>query len=307
MLLGNSNSNINTNTNTNSNSNSNPNLNSNTNQNLNSNVNSQGRTKKRITKHYSNENENKKDDENSDSQCKSNHNHNNQNNQNNNSNNNNNNKNHSHPDNNDLASNTCFSSEQEKNYKNKVGKLRNSIDKITNVFKKSFSPPETTQTKGRFADLRDRTIWTMIMLLSFLGLIYLGNFYCALLVFFIIMSIYSELINIETYVERNKETKFYIFIAWYLYFICTYFFYLRQIQEKLVYLNAIKVFIGLIKYHNLIIFFAYFLGFFIFIFSLTRGYYKYQFRSFAYIHIVLLIFSISSSLIISNIFNGLIW
>jgi len=145
------------------------------------------------------------------------------------------------------------------------------------------------------------------MLLSFMGLIYLGNFYCALLVFFIIMAIFSELINIETYVERNKETKFYIFLAWYLYVTCTYFFYLRQIQEKLVYLKSVKVFMGLIKYHNLIGFFAYFLGFFIFIFSLTRGYYKYQFRSFAYIHIILLIFSISSSLIISNIFNGLIW
>jgi phosphatidate cytidylyltransferase len=48
-------------------------------------------------------------------------------------------------------------------------------------------------------------------------------------------------------------------------------------------------------------------GFFIFIKSLTKGYYTYQFRSYAWIHIILFIFGFTSSLIIANIFNGLIW
>jgi len=71
----------------------------------------------------------------------------------------------------EIASNTCFSSEQETKYKTKVTKLANSIKKIGSVFKKSFLPPETTVTKSRFADLRDRTLWTIIMLLGFIGLI----------------------------------------------------------------------------------------------------------------------------------------
>lgn len=207
----------------------------------------------------------------------------------------------------EIASNTCFSSEQETKYKNKVTKIANSIKKIGSAFKKSFLPPEETVTKSRFADLRDRTIWTIIMLLGFMGLIYLGNFYCAVLVLLIIMAIYSELINIETYIERNKETKYYYFLAWYFFFFCVYYFYIRQLQDKLLYLRAFKVISDMVKYHNLIAFFLYIIGFIMFIFSLTKGYYKYQFRSFAWIHILLLIFAISSSMIISNIFNGLIW
>ena len=207
----------------------------------------------------------------------------------------------------EIASNTCFSSEQEEKYKNKVSKLANSIKKIGTVFKKSFLPPETSITKSRFADLRDRAVWTIIMLLGFIGLIYLGNFYCALLVLCVIMAIYSELINIETYIERNKEIKFYYFLAWYFFFVCVYFFYIRQLQDKLIYLTSYKTISYILKYHSLISFFMYIIGFIIFLFSLTKGYYKYQFRSFAWIHILLLIFAISSSMITTNIFNGLIW
>lgn len=207
----------------------------------------------------------------------------------------------------EIASNTCFSSEQELKYKTKESKIANSIKEIGTAFKKSFLPPETTVTKSRFADLRDRGIWSIIMILGFVGLINLGNFYCAFLVLLIIMAIYSELINIETYIERNKETKNYYFLAWYFLFLCIYFFYVRQLQDKLFYLRSIKILADIFKYHNLICFFLYILGFIIFIFSLTKGYYKYQFRSFAWIHILLLIFAISSSMIISNVFNGLIW
>ena len=51
----------------------------------------------------------------------------------------------------------------------------------------------------------------------------------------------------------------------------------------------------------------YIFGFFIFIRTLTKGYYRYQFRQFSYIHIIVLIFGVSSSLIVSNIFNGIFW
>ena len=48
-------------------------------------------------------------------------------------------------------------------------------------------------------------------------------------------------------------------------------------------------------------------GFIYFLQSLTKGYYRYQFRQFAYIHIIFMIFGYFSSMIISNIFNGMIW
>jgi phosphatidate cytidylyltransferase len=51
----------------------------------------------------------------------------------------------------------------------------------------------------------------------------------------------------------------------------------------------------------------YCLGFIFFLQSLKKGYYRYQFRQFAYIHIIFMIFGYFSSMIISNIYNGMIW
>ncbi len=61
------------------------------------------------------------------------------------------------------------------------------------------------------------------------------------------------------------------------------------------------------NYHSMISFLLYIVGVFIFLNSLQKGKYNYQFRVFAFNHIVLIIFGVQSSLIISNIFNGLVW
>lgn len=63
----------------------------------------------------------------------------------------------------------------------------------------------------------------------------------------------------------------------------------------------------MLKYHNLICFMGYIFGFLYFIKRLKKGYMRYQFNSFAWIHILLFIFAMSSALIVTNVFNGLAW
>jgi phosphatidate cytidylyltransferase len=82
---------------------------------------------------------------------------------------------------------------------------------------------------------------------------------------------------------------------------------MKILSDKIAYLNIYSPINFMIRYHNLICFMLYIFGFFLFIRSLTKGYYKYQFRSFAWIHIILFLFGFSSSLITANIFNGLVW
>ena len=203
----------------------------------------------------------------------------------------------------EIASNTCFSTEQEEIFKKK-----SKFERAANLIKKSFFPPESTQNvTSKFSDLKDRTIWTIVMLIAFLGFISLGNFYCAVLVIVVIMLIYSELLDISRYKDRNQEVKNYYFLSWYFFFTCVYYFYIKVLLDKLNYLNKYQIFNYLFKYHNLISFALYILGFLIFIRSLTKGCYRYQFRSFAWIHLLLIIFGMTSSLIVSNVFNGLIW
>ena len=67
---------------------------------------------------------------------------------------------------------------------------------------------------SKFSDLKDRAIWTMFMLFGFVGFISAGNFYCAILVFVIMMAIFNELIDLSKYREINQEIKYYYFLNW---------------------------------------------------------------------------------------------
>ena len=119
----------------------------------------------------------------------------------------------------EIASGTCFSSEQEKKYRTQQkSKIAQQIGKLKNALTRSLQPPTTADqniTNNKFSDLKQRGLWTIYMLLGFGVFIILGNFFCASLVLFIIMAIYGELIDLSNYKERNNEVKNYYFISWY--------------------------------------------------------------------------------------------
>jgi hypothetical protein len=212
----------------------------------------------------------------------------------------------------EYASGTCFSSEQETKFKSKPNIISRTINKVTTGFPKILMPPQIAQQEeqikiNKWADLVQRTKWTLYMLIGFMGVISLGNFYCGILVLLVIMAIYKELLDLSRYKDRNNEVKNYYLVSWYFFFLCIYYFYVKLMMDKVIYLNKFKPLNYILKYHNLVSFMLYMIGFFLFINSLAKGYYKYQFRTFAWIHIILFIFGISSSLITANIFNGLVW
>ena len=205
-----------------------------------------------------------------------------------------------------MDSASAFSDEQEQAFKEKQKeKKKGRFEKFSNAFSKSFIPPQTKSSK--WSDLYIRTLWSLIMIVCFFLILSMGHFYCAVLVFLIIICIYQELIDIPRYKERNLEVKNYYLISWSMFLLGLYYFYIRMLKNKLSYLKKYHFIFMLFRFHNFICFMLYVFVFFIFIQSLTKGYYRYQFRQFAYIHIILLIFGFSSTLIINNIFNGLIW
>lgn len=208
------------------------------------------------------------------------------------------------PDN-DVTSASCFSSEAEQKFQKQQDEKKGKFSKLTNAFSKSFIPP--TETSSKWRDLQVRTIWSLIMIILFGLILAMGHLYSSILVMLIIICIYYELIDIPRYKERNSEVKYYYLVSWYIFIVGIYYLYIRMLKEKIMYLSTFPAIHYLLRYHNFICFMLYILGFFIFIKSLTKGYYRYQFRQFAYIHVILLIFGVCSSLILSNIFNGLVW
>ena len=215
-------------------------------------------------------------------------------------------KNNDNKDNSDTGGASGFSDDAEKKFQQiKKGKM----EKLHNVVSKGLIPPQGNQTegKGKWTDLKVRVKWSVLMASLFFLILFMGHFYSSIMVALIIISIFYELIDIPRFKERNSEVKNYYLISWYILSLGMYFFYVKTLKDKISFLTQYPVFYYLLKYHKFICFMLYCFGFLLFLKSLTKGYYRYQFRQFAFIHIIFLIFGYFSSMIISNIYNGIIW
>lgn len=206
----------------------------------------------------------------------------------------------------DTAGASGFSDDTEKKFQEKK---KGKMEKLHNIIEKGLNPPKEAlvQNKGRWSDLKIRVRWSLVMVSLFFLILFMGHFYSSIMVGLIVISIFYELIDIPRFKERNSEIKNYYLVSWYILCLGMYYFYITTIKSRITFLTEYPIFYYLLKYHKFICFMLYCLGFIIFLNSLTKGYYRYQFRQFAYIHIIFIIFGYFSSMIISNIYNGMIW
>ena len=209
-------------------------------------------------------------------------------------------------DNSDTAGASGFSEDAEKKFQEKK---KGKMEKYYNIIKKGLNPPQeaTQNNKGKWTDLKIRVRWSLIMVSLFFLILFMGHFYSSLMVSFIVLAIFYELVDIPIFKDRNMEIKNYYFTSWYVLFLGLYYSYITTLKSRISFLTEYPIFYYLLKYHKFICFMLYCLGFIFFLQSLKKGYYRYQFRQFAYIHIIFMIFGYFSSMIISNIYNGMIW
>ena len=209
-------------------------------------------------------------------------------------------------DNSDTAGASGFSEDAEKKFQEKK---KGKVEKYYNIIKKGLNPPQeaTQNIKGKWTDLKIRVRWSLIIVSLFFLILFMGHFYSSLMVSFIVLAIFYELVDIPIFKDRNMEIKNYYFTSWYILFLGLYYSYITTLKSRISFLTEYPIFYYLLKYHKFICFMLYCLGFIFFLQSLKKGYYRYQFRQFAYIHIIFMIFGYFSSMIISNIYNGMIW
>ena len=201
-----------------------------------------------------------------------------------------------------------FSDEAEKKFQEKK---KSRLAKLHNVVSKGLIPPNqkniTEQKKGKWRDLSVRVKWSLIMTSFVFLIIAMGSIYTAILVGIITIAIFYELLDIPRFKERNLEVKNYYLVSWYILSLGMYYSYILVLKDKIILEGKFKILLFLLKYHKFICFMLYCFGFLLFLKSLKKGYYRYQFQQFAYLHLIFLIFGFLSSLIISNIFHGMIW
>jgi phosphatidate cytidylyltransferase len=146
------------------------------------------------------------------------------------------------------------------------------------------------------------------MIAGFGVLIYLGPLALMVCVFVVQVKCFSEIINIGYAVYKMDNLPWFRSLSWYFLVTSNYFFYGETLVEQFgVVINNVDFLPSLVRYHRLISFMMYMLGFVWFVLSLVKRYYLRQFSLFAWTHVALLCVVTQSYLIIQNMFEGLIW
>ncbi|CAE6508618.1 unnamed protein product [Rhizoctonia solani] len=165
-----------------------------------------------------------------------------------------------------------------------------------------------------------RTIWTLIMIGGFFGLMAMGPAYLILLVMLCQTLVYREVTALFALTGRKKLSSqddmddeaardpWSKTINWYFFAVTNYFLY----GESIIYyfkhvIFAEASFLPFATNHRFISFMLYTIGLVGFVGSLKREYLKQQFGLFCWVHMTLLIVVVSSHFIVNNILEGLIW
>ncbi|KAJ6499261.1 cytidylyltransferase family-domain-containing protein [Mycena sanguinolenta] len=166
-------------------------------------------------------------------------------------------------------------------------------------------------TKKR-QNMLTRTIWTFIMIGTFLVLLLLGHAYMILLVMLCQTLVYREVTELFSLTsspeDKTGKDPWSTTLNWYFFVVTNYFLYGESIIHyfKHVVFSDAQL-LPFATNHRIISFTLYTIGFVGFVMSLQKGFYKQQFGLFGWVHMSLLIIVLSSHFIINNILEGLIW
>ncbi|KAL4465958.1 hypothetical protein ABPG74_004195 [Tetrahymena malaccensis] len=153
-----------------------------------------------------------------------------------------------------------------------------------------------------------RTIYTLIMLFFFILIIAAGAFYCALLITAITTGIFREIINLKRKTSREYRIPYFNLVNWYFFIVGVFYFYGAFYTSKISEEVAIPDYVrSILNYHKFASFSLWIFGFLAFVLSLTQGFYRYQFRLFGWTHLTILIVVAQTSVIVSNLYYGLVW
>ncbi|SPO32190.1 related to CDS1 - CDP-diacylglycerol synthase [Ustilago trichophora] len=201
--------------------------------------------------------------------------------------------------------------------------------------------------KAKWKKIYDRTLFTLIMIGAFIGLLLLGHPYMIVLVMVSQALVYREIValfnipgrpsvtgggrssrmssaptsaatsevdedeeeeRIQRRLEGRREELWSKSLSWYFFAVTNYFLYGESIIYYFKHIVFVDAyFIPFARHHRFLSFMLYVFGFMAFVSNLKRRNLKHQFGLFCWVHMSLLLIVFSSHFIVNNILEGLIW
>ncbi|XP_066317209.1 phosphatidate cytidylyltransferase 1-like isoform X5 [Miscanthus floridulus] len=172
--------------------------------------------------------------------------------------------------------------------------------------------PLLVNDQNKYKSMLIRTYSTVWMIGGFAFIVYMGHLYIWAMVVVIQIYMARELFNLLRKSSEEKQLPGFRLLNWHFFFTAMLYTYGRFLSRQLV--NTVtsdhllyKVVSGLIKYQMFICYFLYIAGFVWFILTLKKKAYKYQFKQYAWTHMILLTVFAQSAFTVANIFEGIFW
>eukprot|EP00516_Mucochytrium_quahogii_P010956 CAMPEP_0203784976 /NCGR_PEP_ID=MMETSP0100_2-20121128/769_1 /ASSEMBLY_ACC=CAM_ASM_000210 /TAXON_ID=96639 /ORGANISM=" , Strain NY0313808BC1" /LENGTH=426 /DNA_ID=CAMNT_0050687025 /DNA_START=15 /DNA_END=1295 /DNA_ORIENTATION=+ len=167
-------------------------------------------------------------------------------------------------------------------------------------------------SSSKFQSFVTRASWSLVMIFSFLFVVvYLQQLGCAVLVFVLQATMYKELVYLQMNEASERDLPGFKFLYLYWFLVCSLFVYGNTLEPHFL-MHSLKHHLGFkisdhLRKFELYCFLLYAFGLVLFVWSLRKRQYKYQFKQFAYCHVTLMVVVMQSSFLVSNMFNGMIW
>ncbi|KAE8709114.1 Phosphatidate cytidylyltransferase 1 [Hibiscus syriacus] len=166
--------------------------------------------------------------------------------------------------------------------------------------------------RNKYKSMWIRTYSTVWMIGGFALIVYMGHLYITAMVVVIQIFMARELFNLLRKAHEDRHLPGFRLLNWHFFFTAMLFVYGRLLNQPLV--NSVtpdkylyQFASSLIKYQMAICYFLYIAGFMWFILTLKKNMYKYQFRQYAWTHMILIVVFTQSSFTVANIFEGIFW
>jgi phosphatidate cytidylyltransferase len=159
--------------------------------------------------------------------------------------------------------------------------------------------------KMGYKDVINRTVFTILMAYVFLAWISVGIRFGIFLLMVIMTSMFYEVTRINQRVRKDKQLPSVVFIKWYFFFVSYLVVILACFREPMQ--NTFSWLGDVFDIIPFISFCAVMLGLVIFVLSLRKGMYRYQFIQFTWTVMVLVITQVQFAGEMRNMVRGMIW
>ncbi|PKI85143.1 phosphatidate cytidylyltransferase [Malassezia vespertilionis] len=213
-----------------------------------------------------------------------------------------------------------------------VQKTEEDVQKAKAAPKPAAQKNDVDASQSYWKKVRDRTLFTFLMIGGFMTILLMGPAYLILLVLLLDTMVYREITGLfkipgrasltdrpnaeelrkeldpDECEEHRRQELWSKTLSWYFFAVCNFFLYGESLVyyfKHIVYVDSFFLYFA--RHHRLVSFMLYIFGFMAFVARLKRGNLKYQFGLFCWVHMSLLLIAISSHFIVNNILEGIIW